>query len=167
MNRSESLHPLGSAARAHRGPSASPIRWRLITCAIVAGCLTVSSSAVAKEFAPGDVRICNAKRCVPIRSQPVLNSLAAFYYEGAKPPARADSPRLGAPYFRLEFRNHYVTGIVAGRKLDRFVSYGVNLDQFRKGVWYHVPTRAVSEFRRQTVGLRPLRLTRTSLRLSA
>lgn len=164
MERRERLHPLDRAPRARRGPNASTIRRSLITCALVAGSLMVSSSAVAKDLRPGDVRICNAERCVPIRSQPVLNSLASFYYDSARPPARVHRPRLGAPYFRLAFRNHYVTGIVAGRKLDRFLSYGVNLDRFDKGVWYRVPPRAVSEFRRLTIGLRPFRLTRTSLR---
>ena len=132
---------------------------RLVGGLLLVGLLIFSSAAAAKEFNPGDLLACNAKHCVSITSRPVLNALSAFYYDSAAPPAAVGPPRLGAPLFGLEFSNGYVTGIIAGAQRDRFLSYGVNLDQFRAGVWYRVPTRAVPGLREMTLGLTPLRLT--------
>jgi hypothetical protein len=136
---------------------------RVLAGALVVGSLLPGSSALAKEFRPGDLRVCNASRCVSIKSQPVLNALASFYYDSAQPPARAHGPRLGMPIFGLEFPNGYVTGIVAGTGLNRFLSYGVNLGQFQEGIWYRVPARAVAGLGRVTAGLTPLRLTAAGL----
>jgi hypothetical protein len=91
-----------------------------------------------------------------------LPQLGSFYYGGASP-TRLRRPKLGAPYYELRFRNGYVTGIVATRRLDRFLSYGVNLGRFARSKWYAVPHRMSSELRRLTVGLRPLHLTRAAL----
>ncbi len=110
---------------------------RILAAAVLVASLAVSS-AVAKEFRPGDLSICSATRCVEIRSQSVLSELAKFYYDPAKRPARTHAPRLGTPFLRLEFSNGYITGIVAGARESKFLSYGVNLDQFRTGIWYRV-----------------------------
>jgi hypothetical protein len=136
---------------------------RIIAGLALVGLLIFNSGAAAKEFKPGDLRVCDAKRCVSIKSRTVLDALSAFYYDSATPPARVSAPRLGVPFFRLEFSNGYVTGIIADPQLDRFLSYGVNLDQFRAGVWYRAPTRAVAGLRQLTIGLAPLRLTGTAL----
>ena len=125
--------------------------------------LVVASAGAAKEFEPGDLSICNAKRCVPIMDRPALTALGAFYYIGTRPPARARSPQIGAPSFELRFDNDYVTGIVATARLDRFLSYGVNTGRFEAGSWYRVYRKAARELRRLTVGLRPMRLTRAAL----
>jgi hypothetical protein len=92
----------------------------------------------------------------------VLPRLGSFYYGGPSP-ARARRPKLGAPYYELRFRNGYVTGIVATRRLDRFLSYGVDLERFARNRWYAVPHQMSRELRRLTVGLRPLRLTQAAL----
>jgi hypothetical protein len=63
----------------------------------------------------------------------------------------------------LRFRNGYVTGIIATRRLDRFLSYGVNLDRFARKTWYAAPRRLAEELRRLATGLRALRLTRAAL----
>lgn len=145
---------------------------RTLASAFLIGSLVLSSSAGAKEFRPGDLSVCNAKRCVSIKSQPVLAALSRFYYDSAVAPPRARGPRLGVPFYRLQFSNGYVTGIVAGAELgrvlgysdlSRFLSYGVNLDQFASGAWYRVPARAVAGLRKLTVGLAPLRLTDAAL----
>src|SRR6266487_945000 len=108
--------------------------------------LILSAAAAAKEFRPGDLRICNAKRCVAITDQGVLDTLSAFYY-GDKKPSRVSAPRRHVPYFELRFTNGYVTGIVATSRLDRFLSYGVYLERFRRGSWYRTPARLAREFR--------------------
>jgi hypothetical protein len=127
----------------------------------VTGIALLVPSASAKNFGPGDVRICNATRCVPIVSRDVLPRLGPFY--GGASAERVPRAPLGAPYYQLRFRNGYVTGIVATRRLDRFLSYGVHLEAFERNQWYSVPSRLAEEFRRLTTGLRPLRVTRAAL----
>ena len=128
-----------------------------------ASTLLVVPSASAKDFGPGDLRVCNATRCVAITSREVLPHLGSFYYSDA-PLARVSRPALGAPYFELRFRNGYVTGIIATGRLDRFLSYGVHLERFARNKWYAVVPRVLSkELRRLTADLRPLRLTRAAL----
>lgn len=122
-----------------------------------AASLVVLPQASAKEFGPGDVRVCNATRCVPIVRQDVMPALFAFYYAGPPLAPRA-RPAAGGPYFELRFRNGYVTGIVATSRLDRFLSYGVHLERFARNRWYAVPPKLRAELRRLTRGLRPLRL---------
>jgi hypothetical protein len=70
---------------------------------------------------------------------------------------------MGARAFELRFPNGYATGIVAGAKLDRFLSYGVNLGRFRRGVWYRIPRVLSAELRRLAAPLRPLRVSRATL----
>ena len=78
-------------------------------------------------------------------------------------PQSAQTPPLGAQAFELRFVNGYATGIVAGPKLDRFLSYGVNLERFRRGAWYCVPPRFAAELRRLASVLWPLRVTKAAL----
>jgi hypothetical protein len=140
-----------------------PVSVRLVPAIIVTAIAAVTASAVpAKNFGPGDLRACNATRCVPVREVAALELLAGFYYSGPVP-SPTSRPRFGAPVFELRFRNGYVTGIVATTRLDRFLSYGVHLGWFRKGTWYRVPDQAAQELRRLTASLRPLRLSRKSL----
>jgi hypothetical protein len=119
-------------------------------------------SASAKDFGPGDLRVCNATRCVAIVNPEVLPQLRAFYYSGPSL-ARARRPVLGAPYYELRFRNGYVTGIIATRRLDRFLSYGVHLGRFARGSWYAVPRQLSHELRQRAASLRPLHVTRAAL----
>jgi hypothetical protein len=128
----------------------------------IASALLVVPSASAKQFDPGDLRVCNATHCVPIMDRNVLPLLGAFYYSG---PAlvHVRRPALGAPYYELRFRNDYVTGIVATGRLDRFLSYGVHLERFARDAWYAVPRRLSTELRRLTAGLRPFGVTRAAL----
>jgi hypothetical protein len=136
--------------------------WAWIAGGLVAALAVGVTAAQAKEFRPGDVRVCNAKRCTAIADPVVLPQLSAFYYSSEQPPA-VRAPRLGAPYFELRYRNGYVTGIVAGARLDRFLSYGVHLGHFERGTWYRVPADASLELRELTAGVAPLRLTRAAV----
>ena len=125
--------------------------------------LLVPAAALAKDFEPGDLRVCNAQRCKPIVYGPAVAALGEFYYTSSRPPLRAARPRLGARAFELRFANGYVTGIVAAANLNRFLSYGVNLGRFEAGRWYRVPRQAAKQLRRLTAGLVPLRVTRAAL----
>jgi hypothetical protein len=135
---------------------------RAVAILAAAVALLAVPAAVAKDFQPGDLRLCNATRCVPVLAREAVEALSGFYYTGAQP-ARAPTVRLGAPAFQLRFRNGYVTGIVATAKLDRFLSYGVYLGRFQRGVWYLLPDVAARELRRLAVGLTPLRITQAAL----
>jgi hypothetical protein len=129
---------------------------------LAASALLVPTSASAKDFKPGDLRVCNKTRCVAIVNRDVLPVVGSFYYNGPCP-VRVRRPKLGAPYYELRYRNGYVTGIVATRRLDRFLTYGVIDERFARDIWYAVPRKLSGEFRRLTVDLRPLRLTRAAL----
>jgi hypothetical protein len=131
----------------------------LLVGLLVAAALLVVPAASGKVFKPGDVRLCNAKRCVLIRNRVALEKLGSFYY-GTYPLTTVHAPTHGAPYYELQFRNGYVTGVVATRRLDHFLSHGVNVGRFANGRWYGVPPRVSAELRRLAVGLRPRHLIR-------
>ena len=135
---------------------------RRLLAILVAAPLLLVPSAGAKDFGPGDLSVCNAKRCVPIVKRDVLPLIGAFYYSGDAL-RRLPTPALGTPYYELRFDNGYATGIVATRRLDRFLSYGVHLERFDRDQWYAVTRRFAQELRRLTAGLRPLRLSRAAL----
>lgn len=138
------------------------MRRSFVVGVVAAMALLALPSASAKDFRPGDVRVCNATRCVAVLNRSVLPHLASFYY-GGPPPVRVPRPELGTPYYELRFRNGYVTGIVATRRLDRFLTYGVHDQRFIRDAWYAVPCRMSVELRRLTDLLRPLRLSRAAL----
>jgi hypothetical protein len=138
------------------------MRSSILVIAVAVSALLVAPSAGGKDFRPGDVRVCNAIRCVPILERSVVPQLASFYYTGPRPVRRA-RPALGTPYYELRYRGGYVTGIVATRHLNRFLAYGVHEGRFAENAWYALPRGISSELRRLTGALRPLRLTRAAL----
>jgi hypothetical protein len=119
--------------------------------------LVLSPVASAKQFGPGDVRACGAHRCVAIRSQRVLDALAKFYY-GRPSPTQTAAPKKRSRYLRLVYKDGYVTGIAAGSRFTRFLSFGVNLGQFAAQTWYAVPPAVASELRRLAPHLSAARL---------
>jgi hypothetical protein len=135
---------------------------RALLLALLGAALLALPYASAKDFRPGDLRVCNATRCVPIVEPDAVKRLGPFYYSGPAP-THVTPPALGAPFYQLRFRNNYVTGIVATRQLDRFLSYGVHLERFTRDTWYAVPATLSAALRRLTAGLRPLRVTRAAL----
>ena len=140
------------------------MRTRSLVLGVVLAVLA-APSASAKDFGPGDLRVCNPTRCVAIVNPKVLPLLGPFYYSGPSP-TRISRPALGAPSYELRFRNGYATGIVATRGLDRFLSYGVHLGRFARGTWYAVPRELAEELRQLAANLRPLRVTRAALEKS-
>ncbi|HKP19158.1 MAG TPA: hypothetical protein VJT84_11810 [Gaiellaceae bacterium] len=155
------------------------MRTYLLLALIAALALLAAATAAAKDFEPADLRVCNADRCLALTNRDALEALSGFYYGGAcapaalkdgactederTPPAHVAAVPVGAPAFQLRYRNGYVTGIVAGASLDRFLSYGVHVGWFARGRWYRVPARAAQELRRLTAGLTPMRVTRAAL----
>jgi hypothetical protein len=136
--------------------------FRLVVAALVGLVGLGASAAQAKDFGPGDLRVCNDARCVVLVEPEAVTELGPFYYSGPRPQV-ARAPRVGAPAFELRFRNGYATGIVATGRLDRFLSYGVHLGRFRRGTWYRLPEAVSDELRELAAGLAPLRVTRAAL----
>jgi len=131
----------------------------LAVALIVFAALLGAGGAGAKEFAPGDLRVCSETRCVPVMKAEIARRLAGLYYTGPKP-ATVARPAWGAPAFELRFRNGYATGVVGSARLDRFLSFGVHAERFRPRVWYRVAPEIAAELRRLTAGMKPYRVTR-------
>jgi hypothetical protein len=66
---------------------------------------------------------------------------------------------MGAPAYQLRFSNGYVAGIVAGKALGRWLSYGVYIERFKRDTWYRVPDATAADLRMLAKGLTPLRVT--------
>jgi hypothetical protein len=114
-------------------------------------------AAVAKDFRPGDLRVCGRSQCVPIVNRRLLRILSHYYWGprrvvGARPVDR------GTPAFALRWRDGYASGLVAGAGLDRFRGHGFFCGRFVRGTWYRFPAEATVMFKKLTAGIRPLRV---------
>ena len=137
----------------------------LVAGFIAVAALVGAAGSAAKEFGPGDLRVCDETTCTPIVAPGAVRALSGFYYHGLQP-ARVPRPRWGAPAFELRFSNGYVTGVVGGVRRDRFLSFGVYLERFRRGSWYRLPPGASRELSRLTASLEPLPVTPALVRRS-
>lgn len=120
--------------------------FALLVALLVLALSQAAGARTMKQFRPGDVRACGVHRCVPIRSQRVLDGLANFYY-GRPAPTSTLAPKKRSAYLRLVYRNGYVTGIAAGSRFSRFLSFGVNEGQFAPRTWYAVPASVAAKLR--------------------
>jgi hypothetical protein len=132
-------------------------RVMLRCCGAAAVCLALwlAPLAEAKDFKPGDVRVCVAATCLPLDDRGALNALSAFYYYAKDLPRSVTAPAARAPYVELRYRNGYVTGVAAGLRFNHFLSYGVNLGQFQARTWYSIPARASVAIKLLATRLRP------------
>jgi hypothetical protein len=130
----------------------------MLRIGLIATCgLLLVPSAVAKDFEPGDLRVCGRQQCVSITNKHLLAILSRYYY-GSGRVNRAARVSRGAPGFELRFRNGYASGIVAGAMLKRFRAYGFYCGRFERGRWYWSPPRAAAALRRMTANMRPMRV---------
>jgi hypothetical protein len=129
----------------------------IVAVVVLACALLVIPAAAAKDFHPGDLRVCGKTRCVAIVNKRVLRILSAYYY-GATKIHQARPVRLGAPGFELRFTNGYVSGVVAGASLDRFRGNGFYCGRFVRGRWYRFPREATAALKKLTANFRPLRV---------
>ena len=95
------------------------MRIGLSSAAAAAAVLALAPGASAKEFTPGDLRICNTQRCVAVKSRPALQALFQLYYADPSPDL-APRARLGARSYQLRYRNDYVTGISPAQRSIAF-----------------------------------------------
>jgi hypothetical protein len=135
----------------------STLRRTLVATAVVAAALGCPSVAAAKSFAPGDVRLCGAARCVVLVERPLLQALSTFVY-GGRPPVRDNRPARGSRTFALRLRDGAVAAIVGGRRLDRIRVHGLVCGRFGRGRWYRLPTPIGVALTGLGTGLVPRRL---------
>jgi hypothetical protein len=129
----------------------------LRVCLIAICGLLLVPSALAKDFGPGDLRVCGRDRCVSITDRHVVRVLSRYYYSADRLVRAARVPR-GTTGFELRWRNGYASGMVAGAMLKRFRAYGFYCERFERGQWYWFPRTAASGLRQLTAHLRPLRV---------
>src|SRR5439155_20115606 len=114
---------------------------RSILLLVTACGLLAVPSAVAKDFGPGDLRVCGRHHCVSITNRHLLRILSDYYYGSRRVP-RASRVRLGAPGFELCYKNGYASGMGAGTMLKRFRVYGLYCLCFEWGSWFWFPSRS-------------------------
>jgi hypothetical protein len=131
---------------------------RKVVVVLAAAALIGAPASSAKEFEPGDLRLCNGQDCRVLFDRDLLRGLSSFIY-GNRAPVRTAAPARGAPVLRLTFRNGYVAGLVGGRNLDRFRSHGVICGRFRRASWYRIPPRIANDLHRAAGRLERLRFT--------
>jgi hypothetical protein len=119
--------------------------------------LLVVPGAVAKDFGPGDLRVCGRSQCAPIVGKRLLRILNRYYW-GPRPVARAAPVPSGVRAFALRWRDGYVSGLVAGPDLGRFRAHGFFCGRFIRGRWYRFPAEAAATLKRLTAGMKPLRV---------
>ena len=131
-----------------------PLRIVVAAALIATVALLAVQSSVAKDFRPGDLRLCGRGHCVPITSRSTLRVLSSYYY-GSTPVRRAARVPLGAPTYQLRWPDGYVSASVTAR-FDRFRAYGFFCGRFVRGKWYRFPARAARDLRRLASDLTPL-----------
>lgn len=132
---------------------------RCAVAPVVAAILLAAPAATAKEFHPGDLRVCNHSRCAVIADQGLLNALSAFIY-GDLPVRRVPRLRPGARAFELQYADGYAFAMVGPGIVDRFASFGIICGRFQRGNWYLLPRTIAAQLRSLTAPLRPLRVPR-------
>jgi hypothetical protein len=123
----------------------------LVTLAIALLIFGVSAAS-AKEFRPGDLRLCGATQCRLVIDGPTNRHFGALLYgDGRVAPAPAPTPGVGSPVFQLRFRDGPAAVIL---NATAFRVHGLNCGRFRRGHWYRLP----AALRGLTTGLKPKQL---------
>jgi hypothetical protein len=119
-----------------------------------------ASVALAKEWGPGDLRVCDAKQCRPIWDRGAARAFSNFYWGDGRA-TRARAPRRSARAYALRFTDDGdPAGLVGGMRLDRALVYGLNCGKFKRGQWYRLPNRARQAVDRLATTLQPMRVPR-------
>ena len=121
----------------------------MVTARVAVAFLVLASAAVAlaKDFAPGDIRLCGTDRCAAVMDPDVANEFADFIY-GEDHVRVVRPPRANEPAFELKTSDGLAMGRVSGKRLNRALVYGLYCGRFKRGRWYLVPPRIASELRR-------------------
>lgn len=120
---------------------------------VLAAALVVAAAALAKEFPPGELRVCGATRCRVV-SDAQSGAFSSLLW-GDRSVTRAPSPRGGSPVFQLRFEDGPAGAIISATAIR---VHGLNCSRFQRGRWY----RLRASLRGVASGLTPKRL-RTSV----
>jgi hypothetical protein len=112
--------------------------------------LVVTSAASAKDFQPGDLRICGAVHCRVV-TDPVESEAFGNLLYGSGSVMRARTPPVGSPVFQVRTKNGPLGAIITAKSIR---VHGLNCGRFQRGRWY----RLSPALRHLTTGLRPKRL---------
>lgn len=121
-----------------------------VVAAAWASGLILAAGAAAKEIAPGELLVCGATRCRAVTQRAEARTFSAFLW-GSSRVARAATPPVGSPVFRLRFRGGPAWAIMNARAIR---VHGIDCGRFERGKWYRLPRR----LRGLTAGLEPGRL---------
>jgi hypothetical protein len=106
-------------------------------------------AASAKDFRPGDLRICGATHCRTL-SNSQTRAFGTLLY-GSGQVVAAPTPPVGAPVFQVRTKDGPL-GVVITATAIRV--HGLNCGRFQRGSWYRLPR----VLRHLTAGLEPKRL---------
>jgi hypothetical protein len=107
-------------------------------------------AASAKDFRPGDLRICGAAHCRVVTEHAQARAFSAFLY-GSSRVERVKTPRPGSPVFQLRLRDGFVAALLSANAVR---VHGLYCERFQRGHWYRLPP----SLRTVAAGLVPKRL---------
>jgi hypothetical protein len=91
--------------------------------------------AAAKEFPPGELRVCGAKQCRVVTDGQSRAFSALLWGDGRA--RRAPTPRIGSPIYQLRFENGRAGAVINATAIR---VHGLNCGRFERGKWYRLPT---------------------------
>jgi hypothetical protein len=95
---------------------------------ILATLLLVVPAASAKEFRPGDLRLCGATQCRVVKDVRATRLFGDFLY-GSGPVIPAPMPRVGSPVFQVRFKDG-PAGVILNGTAARV--HGLNCGRFER-----------------------------------
>ena len=123
--------------------------WIVAVSALLLG----TPAASAKDFRPGDLRVCGAVHCRVVTERAQARTFSAFLYGNGRP-RRASAPRVGSPVFQLRLKDGFVAALLSPAAIR---VHGLFCERFVRGRWYRLP----SSLRNIGAGLEPKRLRAT------
>ena len=110
-------------------------------------------AASAKDFRPGDLRVCGAVHCRVVTERAQARAFSAFLYGNGRL-VRASAPRVGSPVFQLRLKDGFVAALLSRASIR---VHGLYCERFMRGRWYRLPP----SLRNIGAGLEPKRLRST------
>lgn len=111
--------------------------------------LAATSAASAKDFRPGDLRVCGAIHCRAL-GKTQTSAFGTLLYASGKV-ARAPEPPIGAPVIQVRTTDGPLGAVITATAIR---VHGLNCGRFRRGSWYRLPPA----LRHLTTGLEAKRL---------
>jgi hypothetical protein len=98
--------------------------------ALLTASLLIPAVVWAKDFGPGDLRVCGAARCRVIEDGTASSRFGRFLY-GNERVVPVPTPRVGSPVFQLRFKDG-PAGVILNRTAARV--HGLNCGRFNVAI---------------------------------